>query len=200
MTRMKYTSRELKAKETKKKLLEVAIDLIVQKGYDNVSINEICKESGVTKGAFYHHFNAKEDIISQLYYDVDDFFMVNVLKMMEGKTTREKLSIFIQQQIYCADSIGSDIVTQIYKHLTKGINSIIISKDRSFYKILCNIVSEGIEKKEIKVAMAEDEIVDYILCFSRGIIDDWHLHNGSYDLKEKTNKYLNIFLEGLFYR
>lgn len=48
--------------ETREKLLETATRLIWQSHYSSVGVNEICKQAGVTKGAFYHHFESKADL------------------------------------------------------------------------------------------------------------------------------------------
>lgn len=50
--------------KTRETLLDTAIQLIWQANYDSVGVNEICARAGVTKGAFYHHFESKAD----LYY------------------------------------------------------------------------------------------------------------------------------------
>ena len=49
-------------RETKQKLLETALDLIWENNYDCVGIVQICTQSGVTKGAFYHYFKSKSDL------------------------------------------------------------------------------------------------------------------------------------------
>jgi TetR/AcrR family transcriptional repressor of nem operon len=48
--------------ETQAKLLETALALIWQSNYSSVGVNEICAQAGVTKGAFYHHFQSKADL------------------------------------------------------------------------------------------------------------------------------------------
>jgi len=50
------------AGKTREKLLDTAIELVWQSNYDNVGVNEICSRAGVTKGAFYHHFESKADL------------------------------------------------------------------------------------------------------------------------------------------
>ncbi len=52
----------LEHRETKQKLLETALDLIWENNYDCVGIVQICTQSGVTKGAFYHYFKSKSDL------------------------------------------------------------------------------------------------------------------------------------------
>jgi TetR/AcrR family transcriptional regulator, transcriptional repressor for nem operon len=50
------------ASKTREKLLETAIQLVSQSNYNSVGVNEICSQAGVTKGAFYHHFESKADL------------------------------------------------------------------------------------------------------------------------------------------
>ena len=47
-------------------LLDTALQLFARDGYDATSINRIIDAVGVSKGAFYHHFAAKEDLVTAL--------------------------------------------------------------------------------------------------------------------------------------
>lgn len=51
---------------TVNKILEVSKRLFLEKGYDNAKIQDIADELGMTKGAIYHHFESKEDIMNKL--------------------------------------------------------------------------------------------------------------------------------------
>ncbi|WP_139653316.1 TetR/AcrR family transcriptional regulator [Raoultibacter phocaeensis] len=51
--------------ETVAKILDVALELFFTKGYDNTSIQDIIDQlGGLTKGAVYHHFKSKDEILS----------------------------------------------------------------------------------------------------------------------------------------
>ncbi|KRM59109.1 TetR/AcrR family transcriptional regulator [Secundilactobacillus malefermentans] len=58
--------REDNAIATRKKLLDTADQLIVQRGYENISVDEIVKTAGIAKGTFYNYFERKEDLIFEL--------------------------------------------------------------------------------------------------------------------------------------
>jgi TetR/AcrR family transcriptional repressor of nem operon len=47
------------------KVLAAALKVIREKGYTATSVDDLCKEAGVTKGAFFHHFKSKEDLAVQ---------------------------------------------------------------------------------------------------------------------------------------
>lgn len=58
MARNKYPE------ETIQRILDVSFKLFMEKGYETTSIQDILKElGGLTKGAIYHHFKSKEDIL-----------------------------------------------------------------------------------------------------------------------------------------
>ena len=44
----------------REKIVAAAIDLLRQNGYVATTVDEICAAAGVTKGAFFHHFESKE--------------------------------------------------------------------------------------------------------------------------------------------
>ncbi|WP_297294596.1 TetR/AcrR family transcriptional regulator [uncultured Oscillibacter sp.] len=56
MARNKYPE------ETVRKILDTAERLFIETGYDRASLQEIIDETGLSKGAIYHHFASKEDI------------------------------------------------------------------------------------------------------------------------------------------
>lgn len=99
---MKQTKRALQAEATKKKILDVGIQLINEYGYDNVTIDDIVERAGVSKGTFYHHFRHKDYLIdanSQLHSGEFE----TQLAGMTDATLEEKLTFFITQWFQYVD-------------------------------------------------------------------------------------------------
>jgi len=48
--------------QARENLLQAAIKLIRQHGYNGTTVDDLCAEAGVTKGAFFHHFKSKDDL------------------------------------------------------------------------------------------------------------------------------------------
>src|SRR5213596_2168747 len=46
----------------KRKLLDAALRVIRVQGYAGSSVDDICREAGVTKGSFFHHFKGKDEL------------------------------------------------------------------------------------------------------------------------------------------
>ena len=58
--------------DTRDRILETALDLFIERGYDKTSLREIAERVGVTKAALYYHFSSKEEIIRTLVQPLVD--------------------------------------------------------------------------------------------------------------------------------
>ncbi len=58
--------REKKKTETKNKIFEVAGRLFKEKGFENVTVDEITREAGIAKGTFFNYFPTKTALL--LYF------------------------------------------------------------------------------------------------------------------------------------
>jgi len=55
-----------RAESTKDRMLDAAKSLVMSKGFAGTSIDDVLKATGLTKGAFFHHFKGKADLAKQL--------------------------------------------------------------------------------------------------------------------------------------
>jgi AcrR family transcriptional regulator len=58
---------EEQLKSTHERILDVALDLFLEKGYDKTSLREIAEQLGFSKAALYYHFASKDDIFMALH-------------------------------------------------------------------------------------------------------------------------------------
>lgn len=79
---------------TKTKILDAAKDLVMSKGFAGTSIDDILKETGVTKGAFFHHFKGKADLAQVLVkrYALNDLQMFERLAEEAEAATPDPLA------------------------------------------------------------------------------------------------------------
>jgi TetR/AcrR family transcriptional regulator, transcriptional repressor for nem operon len=58
-------------KHDKENVIQIGLNLFCSKGYGNVGLDEICKETGMTKGAFYNAFESKENFLLETLASFD---------------------------------------------------------------------------------------------------------------------------------
>jgi len=87
---------------TKEKLLETAMDLIWQSSYGSVSVDEICKVSGVKKGSFYYYFPSKVDLAIAAMEASYQSYQPEVMNLFALKISAverfERLAVFVYQK------------------------------------------------------------------------------------------------------
>ncbi len=60
------TAGRRRGSDTKAEILDVALELFTEHGYETTSLREIAERLGITKAALYYHFSSKEDIVRTL--------------------------------------------------------------------------------------------------------------------------------------
>lgn len=96
MSRNKYPER------TVEQIIEIAIKLFSEKGYDNTSIQDIAEKLGMTKGAIYHHFKSKHEILEVVlkkYFESSSQNSRAFLDDSNFPTGKEKISEFLRGTI-----------------------------------------------------------------------------------------------------
>ncbi len=58
-----------RSEETRERILNAAVKKFGAAGYEAASVDDICVEAGVSKGAFYHHFPSKQSVFLALMND-----------------------------------------------------------------------------------------------------------------------------------
>ncbi|MFW9880396.1 MAG: TetR/AcrR family transcriptional regulator, partial [Candidatus Thorarchaeota archaeon] len=87
-------------KETKQKIMDAAFELFSTSSYDKVSIEEIIKKAGVSKGGLFHHFKSKYDLaIGTTLNKTEELWMQPVLEIKKIKDPYKRIRIFIDSSI-----------------------------------------------------------------------------------------------------
>ncbi|GAB1473189.1 TetR/AcrR family transcriptional regulator [Bacteroidota bacterium] len=171
-------------KESKEHIIIVASRLFMQKSFKEVTMNEIVKETGLSKGAFYYHFKSKEELFSEVL----TYFFLNMTNLNYDKYSSQSLRRFY---IDVAEGINS--LTEFYIEKFKGsmemgelsINYFTLMFDaiKLFpelrQKIVdflynerqqwTNAIKMARERGEIKSAMSDEQLAKIFISISDGV-------------------------------
>ena len=127
-------SRRYNAQESRELIIGAAEKLFFEKGFDKVSMRDISEEAKLSKGAIYHHYKSKDEIIKEIinkYVELQRSILVDLIHKTDGYKGREKI-------IYLLDNIV-DMVENKFKNLDPDEYLCIKSPDMIYMYLKNNI-------------------------------------------------------------
>lgn len=191
-----------KGNRTKKKVLDAALKLISAKGYQNVTIDEICAECNVTKGAFYHHFPSKESVIDQIHLDTDEYIERHIPELFEEKPSLDQFRELSYMYAKMTEARGVEIMKQKFRNnLDHGLREVERSdffnpQRRPLLNLFSEIYHKLQENGEVHQAYSFEYFFHYLIVTYDGVVLDWCYNNGNYDLSEEVRKATQRYLLG----
>ncbi|MFT3984251.1 MAG: TetR/AcrR family transcriptional regulator [Lachnospiraceae bacterium] len=129
--------------KTKQDILETAMRLFAEKGMENVKVEDVVKEVGVTRGAFYHYFKSREELIAGVMYkafeDNDDNPYLLAYKQ-KGLNALEKLRFAAKLSLRSHLNVSESTKVQ----MKKLANDPIVFKNEIIFQV--TVMATYIEK------------------------------------------------------
>jgi AcrR family transcriptional regulator len=174
------------AGRTKSKLMDASLELFKERGYAAVTVDDITQAAGVAKGTFYTYFATKSDIIAEEFWRIDGYYQEYALKHL-GKlgSAREQLLAFTRAQMkYIRDAVGNGSLKIFYANQAEqtGSGKMITNQDRQWHRIIRDIFLHGQENGEFRKDLDADRLTLLFNRFVRGVLLDWCVQDGSFDL------------------
>ena len=184
-------------RNTRGKIIDAAWKLFYRQGYDDTTVEEIIEESGTSRGSFYHYFPGKDDLLSTLADVFDQKYEV-LMQSMDPEMDRFDQLMYLNRELFAMmeNSTPLDLVARLYSSqlITRGDKSL-MDHNRTYYRLLRQIVLQGQERGELRRDVTANEMVRaYALC-ERALIYDWCLSGGDYSLTQYSRTMLPMFLQ-----
>ncbi|WP_230866643.1 TetR/AcrR family transcriptional regulator [Iocasia frigidifontis] len=139
---------------TKDILIQEASKQFLKKGYEKTSINDITAACNITKGAFYHHFNNKDEIFMIVFDNICAEIKEWYLNRLKNKSSIEQFikSFFNYDQYIKNSNFFKNINVNIYTVIADGVRRFPELKSK-IYTALYSILP--IFKQRIKTAQKQ---------------------------------------------
>lgn len=183
------------SRNTRGRIIEAAWQLFYRQGYDDTTVEEIIEESGTSRGSFYHYFEGKDALLSSLSYLFDEKYE-SLMDAMDPDMDRFDQLMYLNRELFAMieNSISLDLLARLYSSqlITRGDRSL-LDHNRTYYKVLRQIVQQGQQRGELRGDVTVSEMVRvYALC-ERALIYDWCLSNGDYSLLQYGRTMMPMF-------
>ena len=148
--------------DTKAVLIDAAMSLFSARGYDATSVQTIIDAVGVSKGAFYHYFCSKEDILDAVVERMTRLALDEITPLLEEKSlsAQDKLNRFLSASRRWRLA-HLPLVKEAVRILLRDENIIIWHKmHRRSVKlvapVLTDIIAQGVQEGVFDVAQPEE--------------------------------------------
>jgi AcrR family transcriptional regulator len=200
----RISKRRLKATKTKRKIFEAASQLAAERGIENVSVDSIVEAAGVSKGAFYVHYESKGALIAALvndYTNIADMDYKSFLISLSDRKCSLDILLLLAERIsdFIEFNIGLGNMRVLYKaHITKTIDTTsAMNYSRELYKMLEETLDKGVRGGELREDIPVESLAKHLIMAIRGIVFEWCIRYPDFDLKEQILDHFKILLYGL---
>ncbi len=194
--------RELRTLANRNRILSAANRLFNEKGYNETTMADIAKEANLTNGTIYHLYNSKQDILLAIYYHYfkpDIGLNLDVEKKLNApiNSITEFLLEYEKLWMKAGWAVALNIYTANPKNSADSLSNIYNGNIEAKYELLSfmeNADRKGLLKDSFTPLLATNSI----FIFGRGMLFQWALSSGSYDLVEMSLSYWPNFLSSIF--
>jgi AcrR family transcriptional regulator len=189
-----------RAIETRTRILEAAEERFALEGYDATGVAEICQEAGVSKGAFYHHFNSKQEVFLQLLQGWLDGMnkQLSVLGKAKGDVPDRILSMTrVVRVVLQAAQKGLPIYLEFWSRALRdpGVMETMIEPFRQYRVFFSEMLEEGVEEGTLELADASIA-AQVILSFALGVLVQGIFDPEGADWEQVSIEGIGVLLKG----
>lgn len=193
--------REQKNQENRKLIVTTANKLFRENGYAETTMVDISKESELAYGTIYHLYPCKKDILLAIY----DFYFGSPIGLNEDREMKlldpvGSISNFLQEYERRWIAVGASVALNMYmSNKDKKHIDLLAANNNEVHKqeLLC-FLKFAEERGVLKQEIAPEEATNSIFIFGRGLLFQWALVSGNYDLVCEADPYWKIFLPAFF--
>lgn len=179
---------------TKDLIREKALDLFQERGYENVTIMDICNSCNIAKRTFYYHFESKAQLISGFV----DYWGIKAERLLHTFAVEEKSVEILWQmmRVYCdnAQKYGPNIVKQVYILMMQNGMDNHFPQKMHLYDLAVQLLSKAQKAGEIANFRAPEDVVFVLYHSLRSLSISWASENGTYDLAQEYRKTFDIIV------
>jgi len=154
-----------KGDETKEKILEAAKALFAQKGFKDVSMSDICNETGLSRGGLYRHYSSVSEIFREIISD-DFSFDIRIENKESALTILTSTLKYIEDEIVHSENSLSLAIYE-YANVENNREEFLAIEDRA-KKRWIKLIEYGVKTGEF-CKVNPTAVAEMILYYYQGL-------------------------------
>ena len=193
--------RQERAVQTRRQILETAATAFARHGHDGISLNQVIRESGLTKGAVYFHFPSREALaLATFRHKQEQLVELIAARLDDGLPPLERLAALLRERARLLEGDQSLLVVVrlgIELTLRYGTDSEYGTFSELPLAALEAIVREGQEAGEVRAELDASATAETIFAGILGIDQAALMLSRGFDILARTEQLLGVLIPGL---
>ena len=184
------------------RLLNVARTLFAEKGFEGTSVQDVVVAAGVTKGAMYHYFSSKDDLLYEIYGRVLRMQMERLEKFVSQEGSVEERLHAAAADVVATTIENLDSTTIFFRslhQLSEEKQKEIRRERRRYHETFRAMVFEGQQSGVFRDDISADLCVDFFFG-SVHHLPMWWKPRGRLSGQEVGRSFADLFIAGLLPR
>ena len=168
------------AERTRRKIMDAAEKLISERGFDNVTVDEITAEAGVSKGSFYTYFKRKEDVVGEIAHE----HFEDVRERSDGLESGvcDKIAAFLTESMRYIVKSGVKLAQQWLKcGMEPELTTDVSNKFAYDMRVVREILDAAVKSGELAPETPAEAIARLVTVEYYGAVACWGLTDGALD-------------------
>jgi AcrR family transcriptional regulator len=188
-----------RSEETRARILDAAVRRFAVAGYEAASVDDICAEAGVSKGAFYHHYPTKQAIflaLMQGWLTMIDMGMRAVRKDTVPETLVHMTNLLPGVFAAAEDRLPMFLEFWLQASRDETIWNAVIAPYRHYQQYFARLVEDGIAEGSLKPADSQ-VAAQVIVSLAVGLVLQGVLDPHGADWEKTARESMKILMNGL---
>ena len=192
-------SRSYDPVQTRKSIIGAGLKLFKRDGFSGTAVKDIADEAGVTKGAFYHHFESKEDLLLLIHNDYLEY-QLGVIEAVASDTdsATEQLKKIIAAILHALEKYHENVTIffQERRYLSGPRFDNVRKRRNDLEEVFRRLLARGIEtgefRKDLDVPISGLGIIGMCAWSYQ-----WYSPRGRLDLDAVADIFARLALNGI---
>ena len=167
------------------KIADAGVRLFRDRGYETVSVGDICAAAGVARSSFYRAFSCKNDILRRIFEHTDANSIVSVEELLAAENDFDRMWIIGDRYISLSRSLGPELSNTFMCMTARGEIDLLAlghSVDSWFIRLTRNCQKTGIIRSKEPAELLGPLMVDMVY----HELYVWGMRKGNYPIRARA--------------
>lgn len=191
---------ERKKKETRQKIVNVAMDLFQSQGFNNTTMEQIAEEADIARKTLYNHFPVKEAIVDDYVRGISKESTQEAFETLQNlPDTRSRLKNTLEK-VYEWVEINPEIIGICLGYRLKNMYQGAGYSSGGSQGLIAEIIRLGQQASEIRQDIPAKLLVKQLDTLRMTVVLDWLSDTSRIELRKEMAKLVDLFLDGAMAR